>query len=88
MSGITLNTESMSTENVYITSKKCFLNKPVLLPVLHAESTRSPKVLARYSLVILLNIFHLDTLNEVSWSFKINGNLGHNDIAAYDFTAT
>ena len=37
---------------------------------------------------ILLRIFCLVTLNEVSWSSKINGNLRHNHIAIYDFTAT
>ena len=37
---------------------------------------------------ILLTIFRLVTfLNEVSWSFKIKGNLRQNQISIYDFTA-
>ena len=31
--------------------------------------------------------FRLVTLNEVSWSLKINGNFRHNNIAIYDLTA-
>ena len=35
---------------------------------------------------ILLKIFRLVTLNDVSVSFKINDKFVHNDIAIYDFT--
>ena len=43
---------------------------------------------ASYLREILLTIFRLVTLNDVSLSFKINGNFWHNHIAIYDFPAT
>ena len=43
---------------------------------------------ASYSQEIRFSIFRLVALNDVSWSFKINGIFRHNRIAIYDFTAT
>ena len=43
---------------------------------------------ASYSREIMLTIFHLIILNDVSLGFKINGNFRHNHITILDFTAT
>ena len=48
----------------------------------HMSNTRR-----EYSREILLTIFSLVILNEVSWSFKMNGNFRHNHIPIYYFTA-
>ena len=51
----------------------------------HMLDTRC-ELLARDS-AYNFSIFRLVTLNEVSWSFEINGNFRHNHIAIFNFTA-